>query len=151
MLVVRYFTVCLLLLSQPHGACCFKFRIRTFIIIFYCFRFQGIWHNKNKNFLIWINEEDHARVISMEKGGDMRKVFDRFCRGLKEVERHVEENGHGFMWSRRLGYILTCPSNLGTGLRAGKLTCYILFFTEIFKIHENVFSFSFLTSSQVSM
>ena len=29
---------------------------------------RGIWHNKNKNFLIWINEEDHTRVISMEKG-----------------------------------------------------------------------------------
>lgn len=23
------------------------------------------------------------------------------------------------MWSKHLGYILTCPSNLGTGLRAG--------------------------------
>ena len=23
------------------------------------------------------------------------------------------------MWSEHLGYILTCPSNLGTGLRAG--------------------------------
>merc|ERR1712071_404060 len=54
-----------------------------------------------------------------EKGGDMKKVFDRFCRGLKEVEKHIEDNGHGFMWSKRLGYILTCPSNLGTGLRAG--------------------------------
>ncbi|XP_066919007.1 creatine kinase M-type-like [Clytia hemisphaerica] len=80
---------------------------------------RGIWHNKNKNFLIWINEEDHTRVISMEKGGDMRKVFERFCRGLKQVEKHIEEHGHGFMWSERLGYILTCPSNLGTGLRAG--------------------------------
>ena len=50
----------------------------------------------------------------------MKKVFERFCRGLKEVEKHIEENGHGFMWSKRLGYILTCPSNLGTGLRAGK-------------------------------
>lgn len=84
-------------------------------------RLLGIWHNKNKNFLLWINEEDHTRIISMEKGGDMKKVFDRFCRGLKEVEKHIESNGHGFMWSKRLGYILTCPSNLGTGLRAGKL------------------------------
>ena len=57
----------------------------------------------------------------------MKKVFERFCRGLKEVEKHIEENGHGFMWSKRLGYILTCPSNLGTGLRAGMGTfsyCY---------------------------
>lgn len=42
-------------------------------------------HNHQKTFLIWINEEDHTRVISMEKGGNMKRVFERFCRGLKEV------------------------------------------------------------------
>lgn len=42
-------------------------------------------HNNQKNFLIWINEEDHTRVISMEKGGNMKRVFERFCRGLKQV------------------------------------------------------------------
>uniref|UniRef100_A0A4W6FXB9 Creatine kinase U-type, mitochondrial n=1 Tax=Lates calcarifer TaxID=8187 RepID=A0A4W6FXB9_LATCA len=76
-------------------------------------------HNNEKTFLIWINEEDHTRVISMEKGGNMKRVFDRFCRGLKEVERLIQERGWEFMWNERLGYILTCPSNLGTGLRAG--------------------------------
>ena len=80
---------------------------------------RGIWHNQDKNFLIWINEEDHTRVISMEKGGNMKRVFERFCRGLQEVEQHISDNGHGFMWNKHLGYILTCPSNLGTGLRAG--------------------------------
>ncbi|XP_043095560.1 creatine kinase S-type, mitochondrial [Puntigrus tetrazona] len=80
---------------------------------------RGIWHNNEKTFLIWINEEDHTRVISMEKGGNMKRVFERFCRGLKEVERLIQERGWEFMWNERLGYILTCPSNLGTGLRAG--------------------------------
>lgn len=42
-------------------------------------------HNNEKTFLIWINEEDHTRVISMEKGGNMKRVFERFCRGLKDV------------------------------------------------------------------
>uniref|UniRef100_A0A8D3BUL6 Creatine kinase S-type, mitochondrial n=1 Tax=Scophthalmus maximus TaxID=52904 RepID=A0A8D3BUL6_SCOMX len=76
-------------------------------------------HNNEKNFLIWINEEDHTRVISMEKGGNMKRVFERFCRGLKQVENLILERGWEFMWNERLGYILTCPSNLGTGLRAG--------------------------------
>uniref|UniRef100_A0A3Q2W8N0 Creatine kinase S-type, mitochondrial n=2 Tax=Haplochromini TaxID=319058 RepID=A0A3Q2W8N0_HAPBU len=80
---------------------------------------RGIWHNNEKNFLIWINEEDHTRVISMEKGGNMKRVFERFCRGLKQVEHLIQERGWEFMWNERLGYILTCPSNLGTGLRAG--------------------------------
>ncbi|KAM7391371.1 hypothetical protein PAMP_022066 [Pampus punctatissimus] len=80
---------------------------------------RGIWHNNEKNFLIWINEEDHTRIISMEKGGNMKRVFERFCRGLKQVENLIHERGWEFMWNERLGYILTCPSNLGTGLRAG--------------------------------
>ncbi|XP_078388454.1 creatine kinase U-type, mitochondrial-like isoform X1 [Cetorhinus maximus] len=80
---------------------------------------RGIWHNNEKTFLIWVNEEDHTRIISMEKGGNMRRVFEKFCRGLKEVEKLIAEKGWEFMWNERLGYILACPSNLGTGLRAG--------------------------------
>jgi len=80
---------------------------------------RGIWHNDEKNFLIWINEEDHTRVISMEKGGNMRKVFTRFCEGLRMVEDNIKAKGWEFMWNDHLGFVLTCPSNLGTGLRAG--------------------------------
>ena len=35
------------------------------------------------------------------------------------MEKNIAEKGWEFMWSEHLGYILTCPSNLGTGLRAG--------------------------------
>ncbi|XP_003382616.1 PREDICTED: creatine kinase M-type-like [Amphimedon queenslandica] len=80
---------------------------------------RGIWHNDVKNFLVWVNEEDHTRVISMQKGGNMKEVFTRFCNGLQSFEKKMKENGHEFMWNSHLGYVLTCPSNLGTGLRAG--------------------------------
>merc|ERR1719435_389163 len=52
---------------------------------------RGIWHNDEKNFLVWVNEEDHLRVISMEKSGDIRKVFKRFCEGLTKVETLMKE------------------------------------------------------------
>ena len=42
-------------------------------------------HNDNKSFLVWVNEEDHLRVISMEQGGNMKEVFRRFCVGLTKV------------------------------------------------------------------
>lgn len=80
---------------------------------------RGIFHNDDKNFLVWVNEEDHTRVISMEKGGNMKKVFERFCSGLKAFEDSIKKENYSFMWNEHLGYILTCPSNLGTGLRAG--------------------------------
>uniref|UniRef100_A0A7N4V848 Creatine kinase S-type, mitochondrial n=1 Tax=Sarcophilus harrisii TaxID=9305 RepID=A0A7N4V848_SARHA len=38
---------------------------------------------------------------------------------LIDVERLIKGRGWEFMWNERLGYVLTCPSNLGTGLRAG--------------------------------
>ncbi|NXG55658.1 KCRB kinase, partial [Hemiprocne comata] len=80
---------------------------------------RGIWHNNNKTFLVWINEEDHLRVISMQKGGNMKEVFTRFCTGLTQIETLFKSKNYEFMWNPHLGYILTCPSNLGTGLRAG--------------------------------
>ncbi|KAG7221121.1 hypothetical protein INR49_017562 [Caranx melampygus] len=42
-----------------------------------------------------------------------------FQRSLHRVEHLIQERGWEFMWNERLGYVLTCPSNLGTGLRAG--------------------------------
>uniref|UniRef100_A0A0K0DQQ3 arginine kinase n=1 Tax=Angiostrongylus cantonensis TaxID=6313 RepID=A0A0K0DQQ3_ANGCA len=35
---------------------------------------RGIFHNKNKTFLVWVNEEDHLRIISMQEGGNVGKI-----------------------------------------------------------------------------
>ena len=80
---------------------------------------RGIWHNEAKNLLVWVNEEDHTRIISMEKGGNIKEVFTRFCKGLNMFESKLNKKMYKLMWNEHLGYILTCPSNLGTGLRAG--------------------------------
>ena len=40
-----------------------------------------------------MNEEDHTRVISMQKGGNMKEVFTRFCTGLKNVEDAIKSKG----------------------------------------------------------
>jgi len=80
---------------------------------------RGIWHNDAKTFLVWINEEDHTRLISMQKGGNIAQVFQRFCQGLNLVEQEIRKKGWEYMWNEHLGYVLTCPSNLGTGMRAG--------------------------------
>lgn len=38
---------------------------------------------------------------------------------LPQIEEIFKKAGHPFMWNEHLGYVLTCPSNLGTGLQAG--------------------------------
>jgi len=47
---------------------------------------RGIFVSNDKKFLLWINEGDHVRVISMEQGGHVKSVFDRLARGVKAVE-----------------------------------------------------------------
>merc|ERR1739838_125852 len=80
---------------------------------------RGIFHNKDKTFLIWVNEEDQLRIISMQSGGDVRAVFDRLARGIKAVGDSVKaESGKDFMLDPKYGYIHSCPTNLGTGMRA---------------------------------
>ena len=49
---------------------------------------RGIFHNKDKTFLVWVNEEDQLRIISMQEGGDVKGVFERLARGIKAVQVH---------------------------------------------------------------
>merc|ERR1711892_233826 len=80
---------------------------------------RGIFHNAAKTFLLWVNEEDQTRIISMEKGGDVKGVFGRLARGIKAVGASVKaECGKEFALSEQYGYIHSCPTNLGTGMRA---------------------------------
>jgi protein-arginine kinase len=41
---------------------------------------RGIFHNDAKTFLVWVNEEDQLRIISMQPGANIKEVFDRLCR-----------------------------------------------------------------------
>jgi len=80
---------------------------------------RGIYHNKEKTFLVWVNEEDQLRIISMQKGGDVKGVFERLARGINAVQKSVkDESGKDFQVSEKYGYLHSCPTNLGTGMRA---------------------------------
>jgi creatine kinase len=78
---------------------------------------RGIFHNNEKTFLVWVNEEDHMRCISMQNGGNVKEVFARWARAINAVEASLKEAGYGYAYNDHLGYITTCPSNVGTGLR----------------------------------
>merc|ERR1711997_1201325 len=80
---------------------------------------RGIFHNEAKTFLTWVNEEDQLRIISMKKGGDVRGVFERLANGIQAVGDSVKsESGKEFQLDARYGYLHSCPTNLGTGMRA---------------------------------
>jgi creatine kinase len=79
---------------------------------------RGIFHNEKQTALCWVNEEDHCRIISMEDGGNIPSVFERFCNLSNALKASAEANNTKLMWNETLGFLGTCPSNLGTGLRA---------------------------------
>lgn len=74
---------------------------------------RGIFHNTDKTFLVWANEEDHLRIISMQNGGNVGQVLDRLIRGSQTIGAKVP-----FSRDDRLGWLTFCPSNLGTTVRA---------------------------------
>jgi len=80
---------------------------------------RGAFLSKDNNLIVWVNEEDHARIVSMQKGGDIEAVWKRFCNACNGIEAAMKEDGFEYMYSEHLGYLLTCPSNFGTGIRAG--------------------------------
>merc|ERR1719152_674297 len=57
----------------------------------------------------------------MEKGDNIKAIFTRFANATKTIKDVLQANGSDFMHNDHLGFILTCPSNLGTGLRAGAM------------------------------
>jgi len=74
---------------------------------------RGIFHNHDKTFLVWVNEEDQLRIISMQPGGDIAAVFERLVDAVKQIEAAIP-----FLSDSHLGYLTSCPTNLGTALRA---------------------------------
>uniref|UniRef100_A0A0R3S2X4 arginine kinase n=1 Tax=Elaeophora elaphi TaxID=1147741 RepID=A0A0R3S2X4_9BILA len=74
---------------------------------------RGIFHNKDKSFLVWVNEEDHISIISVEEGSDVGKALARLIRGLKALEGKLT-----FARDKRLGWLTSNPSNLGSAVSA---------------------------------
>ena len=74
---------------------------------------RGIFHNHDKTFLVWINEEDQLRIISMQEDGNIHEVFSRLVKAISLIEKSIH-----FSYSEHLGYITSCPTNLGTAMRA---------------------------------
>ncbi|MCP3901842.1 MAG: arginine kinase, partial [Desulfobacteraceae bacterium] len=74
---------------------------------------RGIFLSHNKKFMIWTNEEDHIRIISMESGSNLSKTFNRLSVAIKLLEKSLK-----FSFYKKYGYLTSCPSNIGISMRA---------------------------------
>lgn len=76
---------------------------------------RGCYVSRDGQFIIWFGEEDHLRIMCMKKGTKLNEVFDRLNEGLQVVESIDDIQ---FATSKKYGYVTSCPTNLGTGMRA---------------------------------
>ena len=74
---------------------------------------RGIFFSNHKKFLTWLSEEDSMRIISMQQGADIAEVFERLANALEHINKQIT-----FAFDDVRGYYTTCPTNLGTAMRA---------------------------------
>merc|ERR1712086_889575 len=76
---------------------------------------RGCFVSADKEFIVWVGEEDHLRIMCMKKGNMLNEVFDRLEKAVKVVQDNIEG---GCAISADYGVVTSCPTNIGTGMRA---------------------------------
>jgi creatine kinase/arginine kinase len=75
---------------------------------------RGVYASHDRRFFVWVNEEDHLRIICLEDNGSLTRVFNRLILAIELLGRSLS-----FVWDPRRGYLNACPTNIGTAMRAG--------------------------------
>ncbi len=74
---------------------------------------RAVFLSEDQHLAIWVNEEDHLRIMTVTSGLDFSPLLKR----LEQIHYHLSQSLK-FSHDPRLGYLSTCPTNLGTGMRA---------------------------------
>jgi len=73
----------------------------------------GLLSSADGALAIMLNEEDHIRIQSFRTGDDIDAAF-----AIADATDNALEQVMDYAFSKELGYLTSCPSNTGTGLRA---------------------------------
>jgi len=68
--------------------------------------------NDNK-IVVMLGEEDHIRIQAIQTGFDLDTAFE----SAKKISDDIASE-HELAWRRDFGYLTSCPTNLGSGMRA---------------------------------
>lgn len=74
---------------------------------------RGLCLSSNEQLAIMINEEDHLRIQSFLPGFQLEKAYRKASRADDKLNSMLE-----FAFDQKLGYLSSCLSNTGTGMRA---------------------------------
>lgn len=76
-------------------------------------KYSAVLINGDDSISIMINEEDHLREQCIMKGFKLREAFSCLVKKDRAISKSIK-----FSYDAQLGYLTSCPTNLGTGLRA---------------------------------
>ncbi|NLY42693.1 MAG: protein arginine kinase [Clostridiaceae bacterium] len=74
---------------------------------------RGLLINKDQNISIMINEEDHIRLQCLFTGLQLDEAYDLANKVDNVLEERIE-----YAYHEQYGYLTSCPTNVGTGMRA---------------------------------
>jgi len=77
------------------------------------FQNKAVVMSQDETIVIMINEEDHLRMQCLLSGLQLTKAWEI----INQVDDGLEQT-IDFAFSEKLGYLTSCPTNVGTGLRA---------------------------------
>lgn len=75
-------------------------------------KFSAVILSKNESISIMINEEDHIREQSFLKGFNLKLAYSKLSKIDDEILAKCD-----IAYSKQLGFLTACPTNLGTGIR----------------------------------
>lgn len=75
--------------------------------------FRGLALNEDGSIAVMINEEDHLRIQCLLPGQQLEKCYKKADQVDDELEKNLD-----YAFDERRGYLTSCPTNVGTGMRA---------------------------------
>jgi len=94
-----------------------QFLVEKHLISMYHIRekhfFRGCIFNQKETLSIMVNEEDHFRIQYLLSGLQLNEIWKLINQIDDEIGKKVN-----YAFSEKEGYLTSCPTNVGTGLRA---------------------------------
>lgn len=76
-------------------------------------RYCGLILSQDEQISVMINEEDHLRIQCLAPGMQLTKAWE-VCDNLENLLSESID----FAWDENIGYLTSCPTNIGTAIRA---------------------------------
>ncbi|EFL89036.1 arginine kinase [Ahrensia sp. R2A130] len=76
---------------------------------------RGCWISAQRDTIIWVNEEDHLRIMMIRHSTALGALLDDLMTRVAMLEGAL---GRSFLHDNQFGYLTSCPTNFGTAMRA---------------------------------